>query len=135
MSEETISPLDKRFCVFCKSRTSYNYGRGPQWHRIQQGLVCGKCYSKLFTNPKWRKIHNPRTGARRFVFGNTRPLSTFKQRTGFCSRCPRNIHDGTCKITNMHHWVYIIIIPWFGREELCVPCHNLQRIGMCYHKK
>jgi hypothetical protein len=44
-------------------------------------------------------------------------------RSGYCSWCPNNIYDKTCKRTLLHHSYYIRIFPWFGTVELCDRCH------------
>jgi hypothetical protein len=48
----------------------------------------------------------------------------FRQQIGYCSKCPNNIYDGTCKSTHMHHYFYCIIMPWACRIELCAKCHG-----------
>lgn len=49
----------------------------------------------------------------------------FRQLSGYCSLCPNNIFDETCKKTNMHHLKYIPCMPWACRQEVCVSCHRL----------
>jgi hypothetical protein len=71
-------------------------------------------------NDKWNKITHNRT----LVFLRKFIILTFNPRTGYCSWCPNNIHDGSCKRTAMHHWFYLTIMPWACTEELCSSCHR-----------
>src|SRR5262245_53540311 len=107
-----------------------------QWFKKDEKLYCKKCYNNLFTNPKWNPITRI---SPRYAETRTKSNKTFTPRhylyakrcivgwarllTGYCSRCTNNIYDGTCKKTDMHHLFYIVIFPWFGRQELCAACH------------
>ena len=117
-------------CYSCDgTKTSVNkYGR-PNWVINEDcnakliGFLCHPCYSKYIQYPRVRpqrleKYHRLyRYGSKKQLLGNKRQL------TGQCSKCPNNTRDGSCKTTHMHHWVYIILFPWYGREELCASCH------------
>ena len=50
---------------------------------------------------------------------------SFKRRvrTGYCSRCSNNIHDGSCKRTALHHIQYHDDDPLKDTIELCGACH------------
>jgi hypothetical protein len=115
-----------RTCIFfneCNNSEPYNGKRWKiQWMKYQDGYICRKHYDKLFLYPRWNKILSPR----RIQFKNYRIGLKHNIRTGYCSRCPNNIHDGSCKRTSVHHWVYIIILPWFGTEEICNKCHMVE---------
>ncbi len=45
-------------------------------------------------------------------------------RTGYCSWCPKNIHDGTCKKTHIHHIKYHDEDPLKDTVEICISCHQ-----------
>lgn len=128
---------DKRICFACgSSKTRIQKHGAVQWRRPIDWFVplwfCDTCRARYFHGPemhrKWDKIHHVRYGARAYKFGAKKTFIGWGlQRTGFCLKCSNNIHDGSCKRTHMHHVYYLRICPWFGREELCVRCHNAQR--------
>jgi len=73
-------------------------------------------------NKNWFRKSN--YNKRHIVFLGSRIIYTFRQLTGYCSKCKNNMHDGTCKITHMHHLFYVPIMPWACRIELCASCHG-----------
>ena len=75
-------------------------------------------YYKLHYKDRWKP-----TNELTFNFLGRLVTSTFRQITGYCSKCPNNIYDDTCKITHMHHYFYLSCMPWACREELCARCH------------
>lgn len=83
------------------------------------GMLCAFCYSKYLRLDAHRQRDRLlyRFGSHRQRVGYRREL------TGRCSQCSNNIYDDSCKATHMHHRIYIIIFPWFGRNELCASCH------------
>lgn len=111
-------------CYCCGSIESIDpTSHSQHWyhnHDNSNNLLCLKCYRHLIRNPRKLKTQSIRV----FMFYNRHVYYTFKQRTGYCSKCSNNIHNGSCKKTHMHHWVYLTCLPWFGREELCVSCHS-----------
>jgi hypothetical protein len=84
------------------------------------GMLCHSCYEKYIRYPSRKSDINRRF----FRYGSSiQRLGYKRELTGYCSKCTNNLFDRTCRTTHMHHWVYIIIFPWFGREELCASCH------------
>jgi hypothetical protein len=94
------------------------------------GSICFNCYrnEKGYNRNKTHKIANIRNNPRKIRFKQRYiPLSWYT-RTGYCSECPNNIFNKTCKQTHMHHDKgYFAIFPWFGTVELCVSCHNKRK--------
>ena len=126
----------KKICHICGStKTKLNKKGSENWFHTygKDKPMCQTCYSRLIEAPKRRarleytekhKAYHREYDRRKLRFiGHGQQVGTFRKLTGYCSTCTNNIYDGTCKITNMHHWVYIIICPWFGTEERCVSCH------------
>lgn len=134
-----------RRCLYfheCRKSEIYNGIKWQKrWFHYQVGYICMNHYAKLITRPKipksyykkykkspeenkiknmkYNKIYHPR----RFVFKNKSLSLNSNPRKGYCSWCPNNIHDGSCKLTHMHHIQYYIIFPWFATVEICVSCH------------
>lgn len=88
-------------------------------------ILCRKCWLHLIWGPNRNPIERHKEQEGLFHFRNTRFWFKKKMRTGRCSKCNNIIGHG-CKNTNLHHWVYIIIFPWFGMEEICVSCHTTE---------
>ena len=128
---------NKKYCYVCRSsKTKLNRNGSENWFNKPYGedkQICNTCYARLIESPKRRarkeyrdkqNAYNRQYDRNRSRFlGHGQRVLSFRQLTGYCSLCANNIYDGTCKITNMHHWVYIIILPWFATEERCVSCH------------
>jgi hypothetical protein len=117
-------------CYACGgTKTTVNGSGSPNWFLNWDSdfnMLCNRCYEKLIYYPKIRsqKLEQYRKLIR---FGSMRQLKgTFRAHTGYCSKCPNNIFDGSCKTTHMHHFIYVRILSWFGREELCVSCHSIE---------
>jgi hypothetical protein len=94
------------------------------WHKFKDGVICEKHYLKITANQKRSKEKIREYNCKIYKFKNKSFRLNKNPRIGFCSWCPNNIFDGSCKRTSMHHWVYIIIFPWFGTEEVCNSCHK-----------
>ena len=115
-------------CYACGGIKKTVNGRGsPNWILNWDkdfNMLCHYCYGKIIKYPNERpqRLEEYKKLIR---FGNLKRQikGTFRQLTGYCSKCPKNIFDGSCKTTHMHHLFYIMIIPWFGRAELCASCH------------
>ena len=87
------------------------------WYHNENGNpVCFDC---------WDLFHKKRT----ILFLGVQIYLSWNPRTGRCSKCTNNIHDGSCKVTNMHHLFYLRICPWFGMVELCVSCHAVETVN------
>jgi len=126
-------------CYSCGStKTTVNRKGLPNWFLNWDSdfnMLCAYCYSKLIRNPKIRsqRLEQYRKLIR---FGSDLQLKgTFRALTGYCSKCTNNIFDGSCKTTHMHHLIYVIILPWFGRGALSImSCDgNVERMTM--HEK
>jgi hypothetical protein len=132
----------QRHCSVCWSFETYRTKGKQQWYTKDNITYCKKCYNKRFTNPRWNRIANSkypitkaesnrRYNPRHYKYARKYLVGWARQLTGYCSRCVNNVYDESCKLTSMHHWVYIVIFPWFGREELCNSCHQKEtwRLG------
>jgi len=113
-----------RVCFSCNSTKTYlNCGKWPQWNKVDWFVplwFCDKCRGH-YLRMAWRI----RYGLKRYtLYHGIRLQDKTQPRTGYCSQCSNNVHNGTCKITNMHHRYYLRICPWFGRIELCASCHS-----------
>jgi hypothetical protein len=124
----------KRFCYVCGSaKTSRNSKGCENWYNKPYGKdkpLCDTCYGRIIENPRLRKTDRYKQWLKRyqikqFRFRDRRIHTDLIQRTGRCSQCPNNIFDGSCRRTNMHHWIYLTCLPWFGTQELCNRCHNI----------
>ena len=124
--------ISKKVCYACGSnKTAKNGSGGLCWHpNYPTDLVtCHKCFNTIFysRNPK-NQQRSREYGRRNFHYGNRIIYGNDRRYlTGYCSECNNNIYDKSCRLTQMHHWVYIPICPLFGREELCASCHSKQR--------
>jgi hypothetical protein len=135
----------KRHCYECGSgitriRTSREGYRWEEWcFRLGKDRpLCHTCAKRLIYSPKYReKLHKTKhykeytaaRGRRYMRYGRKTLCMSFRQLSGYCSKCSNNIFDGSCKKTDMHHLFYIIIVPWFGRIELCSTCHIKTWVG------
>ena len=68
-------------------------------------------------------LNKDKTHERTITFLNKPIILNWKLRKGYCSNCPKNIYDKTCKYTQLHHWLYVPIMPWACTEEFCSRCH------------
>ena len=127
-----------KICSNCGSDKTYiaqirNWKPYPQWYKHNDNWYCQKCNSKLFHNPKYNAKTNARWG----------PINSLRQlgwkpigrqihvkenpRKGYCSLCPNNIYDGSCKRTHIHHFIYDDN-PLKHIIELCASCHRKMHI-------
>jgi hypothetical protein len=111
-----------RICYACGStKTRSNKHGSPNWC-FNQGtklMLCLGCWKKYVWAPGYRsqiKRHIIRYFGKQIRYN-------WLMRTGYCSQCPNNVHDGTCNATHFHHRYYLVICPWFGIQELCSKCH------------
>jgi len=116
---------DDRTCLNCGSGKAYR----NHWYKYKDGFICKKCYHKLVSNPKWSPINNPIKNHRKMRFKNERIVLKDNPRTGYCSLCPNNIYNGSCKVTGMHHIAYHDDDPLKDTIELCQICHRLVHAG------
>lgn len=92
---------------------------------------------KFFQN--WRNTHkasikksNKKVSDRTIIFKGKRILLEENPRKGVCEICKRSVAKGEIKQTNMHHQYYDPKNPLAGTIELCVACHNEQRINSSF---
>ena len=125
--------VHNRVCYICKNtKTTLNSRGHENWYGKPYGYdkpLCDTCYGRLVEGPRLRaserfKNWNKAYVKKQFRFRDKRIHTNTIQRTGYCSQCPNNTFDGTCKKTDMHHWVYLTCLPWFGIEERCSKCHG-----------
>ena len=127
-------------CYNCNTYQTYirpDSGR-PRWS-YKLGLdkpLCFTCYQFLFTNGRYperyrqkKRVHSRLRKGFRYAFLGKNIRGTMRL-SGYCSQCPNNVFDNSCKKTDMHHWIYITCLPWFGRIELCNKCHRNKHRGM-----
>ncbi len=132
---------NKKICAACDSETTYITKQGYEfWHNHDGYRLCQNCYVKYVQPSKSKedirksniKTHR-KWSPRRITFKGKRVLTYGVLRKGKCSKCGKKIGDeyinrkgeiDLIKRTNMHHWFYLIIMPWSCTEELCVPCHR-----------
>ena len=121
-------PIHKRVCYGCGSNKTrihpdQNY---PMWylnHDDDNNMLCDICYRRFFENPP-KAAKQSILNKTRITFKDIRIVMGVNLRTGYCSKCTNNIYNRTCKNTVLHHAIdYIIILPWFGTQELCRKCH------------
>jgi hypothetical protein len=124
-----------------------------RWYRCkgEDGFYCRKCYAKLIANPKRTKEYIKKYNDRRTpeyirkyakkidpilkkkINAIYHPrLMRFKgkqislkenPRIGYCSLCRNNIHNGSAKITHIHHINYHDHDPLKDTIEVCASCH------------
>jgi len=118
-----------RRCLYfndCKQEEHYNGKKWKKlWYRYQDSLICEKHYDKLITNPKLPKGWSRKYHEKDILFLKKRLRLSWIIRTGYCSICSNNIHNGSCKLTSMHHWFYLPIMVWACTEERCNSCHAI----------
>lgn len=103
--------------------SGYSYEHWYMNYNIEDGfaigMLCKRCNESYYRPKRDHKETNSKLYrlAGQFMYG-------WKQiRTGFCSICPNNKFDGSCKATHLHHQHYVRIVPFYGRIEICAPCH------------
>lgn len=132
-----------RRCLYfndCKQEEHYNGKRWQKkWNRYNNGFICDNHYYHKVSRFRRTKEDNKRFNdrrtkeylkkcaekfsPRRIAFGNKRITLWQNLRTGYCSVCPNNIYDGSCKKTDTHHYFYLPIMVWACTIELCASCH------------
>lgn len=121
---------DKRLCFNCNSEITYiDKNNRKHWYSYDRKWYCEKCNNKLFKNPKWHPINNPR---RINPKGNGQITLKENPRKGVCSWCHKKIGDhyidrfgnvSIIKQTQMHHTEYHND-PLKDTIELCASCHG-----------
>lgn len=107
--------LRDRICFNCGLLKTYR----NQWYRHNGKYYCKKCENKLFVNPKWHSVTNPK----RLNFKNKFIMLKESPRKGICKLCKRKIGK-EIKRTNIHHLHYRINQPLKYTVELCIRCHR-----------
>ena len=121
------------WCHICKMERAV-VGR----HDKSGNRICANCYQK-FIFSKHKQIvrdYNSRKGSinspKRMIIQGRRIFLDRLVRKGKCSNCGKHIGDPyidvygkitIIKRTHMHHWFYLIIMPWACSVELCPSCH------------
>ena len=119
----------------CHVEETYNGEKWKEkWAHYQGNIICESHYTKLIRLPRRQKIPNYNKkwnikahkihGPKRIRFLGKRVELTFNPRTGYCSLCSNNVHDGSCKKTDRHHYFYVPIMMWACTEERCSSCHH-----------
>ena len=113
-----------RICYACGgTKTTYHSKTGAASWLFNHGtklMLCQFCYDKYIRMPGF----GPTVKGLSIRYFNKFIRYRWLMRTGFCSHCPNNVHDGSCNVTHMHHRYYLVICPWFGIQELCPGCHT-----------
>ena len=108
--------ISERICYGCgishKSHWHLN-------HDIDNNVLCENCFVKIIHYPLRREI--VLADHKKYIrFKNKRVKLQSNPRIGFCSKC------GSKRFTHMHHWFYLVIMPWSCIVELCNICHPKQ---------
>lgn len=118
-----------RSCYACGSEeTNLNCKGSSMWHLnhdMDSNVLCNRCYCRyIYSRTVGHREYNKEYFKTMIRFKDKRIPIGYNPRKGMCSKCGKDINTGEINVTHMHHWVYIIIFPWFGTEELCVKCHK-----------
>lgn len=121
--------MEGRVCSECGSTTTLmeqHFGKPyPRWHNIDGKCHCWRCWKRLIQYHRYDKKYDREVRqAKRIQFKDKRIRLKEKPRTGYCSWCSANIHDGSCKRTSLHHVEYIDGKPLEKTIEVCNSCHN-----------
>lgn len=112
-----------RVCYSCGTTKSTLDKRGfEKWNPnkdLDNRYLCHICFMHFIANPK----RNGK-GTKFLKFKNKYIKFSKNPRSGICSWCNKNIKKGTIKRTNLHHWFYLVIMPWACTIELCNSCHG-----------
>jgi ribosomal protein S27AE len=129
MTAEDTNTQSKRFCSRCSSDKTF-----PNWHKDKEfaGFMCGKCYTRFVTNPKWKHIKYES----QFNFRGKSHVSEQPIRIGVCNWC-RAVKgqinaqcNKICNRTHRHHESYHEDDLLKDSIEICNKCHNIpSRVG------
>lgn len=111
-------PINERVCIFCKKNWTHD-----SWYNYENQPVCQICYYREIHYSKYGKERDAKRHPRRVTFKGKRIYSKEKPRTGYCSHCPNNIFDKSCRRTSMHHLKYNEKDVLENTIELCNSCH------------
>ncbi len=95
------------------------------------GMYCYDCAQRLIYSPKRDRTYG---NTKRYMFGHKVVYGWAPRRTGYCSKCPKNMHDKSAQRTQLHHEFYVTCMPWAGSIELCVGCHRRTHGGRPFFK-
>jgi len=114
-----MQQLIQRICVDCDSvKTSLTETGFFKWYFLDKDKskpICAKCYNKRYN-------------IRHIRFKDKRILLETNPRIGICSNCGQSIAKGEIEKTDMHHTKYDPKNPEAYTLELCVRCHNRERM-------
>lgn len=125
VSDKSISD---RICYACGSdKTRIIKSRNKDvahWylnHDFDNNVLCTDCFVKIIHYPSRRDI--VLNEHRKYIRFKNRKVKLFSNpRSGICSKCQRS------RFTHMHHWFYLVIMPWSCTTELCNQCHPKERV-------
>jgi hypothetical protein len=137
MVEVSNIRTNKKFCLLnVKHPTYFDKKRNSfQWYKYKDGWICKRCHNRLITNPKFHPIYNPIFHSRYLLFKDKHFLLKENPRTGYCSWCPNNTHDGSCKRTHLHHVEYNDKNILENTIEICAACHAKETLRLKMIKK
>ncbi len=136
-----------RECLYyyeCFKKEHYNGIKWREkWRHYKDGWICNIHNKRLIqgerrktrdTDKIWRSKRTKESRRKegqgrtaRTIYYKTKSITlSFILKTGYCSLCPNNIYDWSCKKTHMHHEYYFPIFIWYGAKELCVSCHGIE---------
>ena len=125
--------VESRKCLYFNvcGRSEVYTGRWKEhWHPYQDGYICKYHYSKLVGNKKrtieQSRRYNLNWNKNKVKFLDKQICVTKNPRTGYCSWCPNNIHNGSCKRTNLHHIEYNDKNILENTIEICASCHAIE---------
>ena len=121
-------PFNERKCVECGATTTRIEKRGDKsysrWHNIGGKCHCWKCWKRLIQYQRYDKKYDKEVRQKkRITFKDKRIRLKVYPRTGYCSWCPNNIFDKSCRRTSMHHLEYMDGKPLDKTIEICNSCH------------
>lgn len=107
------------------------------WYHNEGNFLCMMHYGRLINNkrPHRTRSYLKKYSDRKLNFLGKRLTLSFQLRTGYCSICPNNIFDGSCKTTHTHHLFYVPIMIWACSEERCVNCHGIETVKITNKKR
>lgn len=111
---------NKKVCLINPNHETYIKKNGKKdWYKYKDGYICKKCYMKIFQHPKWNAVNK----SKMIIFKGKQRILKKTPRTGYCSWCPNNTHNKTCKRTNIHHFEYDDNDLLKYTIEICASCH------------
>ena len=119
--------------VFIKTEAQREYNK--QWRLKNKERV--KEYNKEYNKNNQERIKRlaHKRNTQRIRFKGPQIDLDFNPRTGVCMKCHKSKHLGEIKQTHLHHEKYDESNPLNYTIELCVSCHNKERVGIKHAKR